>query len=152
MLWKKRPSGSKAPTARFSCHVCGAAAGEVTFLPAGVAGVQGDGPPGVDQMFSDRARVVYRSFTGIVEALISDGSSAQLARAVQAADPGAIREVYSDAVPYYCSSCDKSYCYAHWTLDVVLDDMPGQIDYITGTCPAHHRGTVEDRPMGFPSP
>lgn len=139
-------------TARFSCDVCGAAAGEVTFLPAGVGGAQGDGPPGVDEMFSDQARVVYRSFTGTVEAPISDGSSAQLARAVQGADPRTIRAVYSDAVPYYCSSCGKSYCYEDWTLNLVFDHMTGQIDYITGTCPAGHKGIVEDRPMGLPGP
>lgn len=103
-------------------------------------------------MFSDQARVVYRSFTGTVEAPISDGSAAQAASAVRGADPRAIRAVSSDAVPYYCSLCDKSYCYQDWTLNVVFDDMPGQIDYITGTCPVGHDDIVEDRPMGLPGP
>ena len=130
--------------------ICGAEAGEVTLVPADAPGPDLGGPPGIEQLHAGRPRLLYATFTGIVEQSVDEEQEAKLIKAIHASDPGALYRLDAEAVPFYCPKCEESYCREHWQLDAVLDDMPGQIDYITGTCTARHERIIEDRPMGFP--
>lgn len=88
----------------------------------------------------------------VVEALI--GRSTQriggpgLARSHAILAHRNVRALYAlntEWASFYCPTCDRSYCRAHWQLDVRYDDdYPGWYDCAYGVCPAGHRRLVDD--------
>ena len=60
-------------------------------------------------------------------------------------DARALNALNGEWASFYCPTCDRSYCAAHWQLDTRFDDDWGSwYDCTYGTCPAGHRRVVDD--------
>ena len=50
-----------------------------------------------------------------------------------------------ELTPFYCPTCDASYCSHHWDWwDVWDDDWTGWRDSVRGRCPQGHERMLED--------
>ena len=60
-------------------------------------------------------------------------------------DVHALYALNEEWASFYCPTCDRSYCRAHWRFDVRYDDdFPGWYDCTYGVCPEGHRRLVDD--------
>ena len=92
-------------------------------------------PPGVEFLMSDMPRIELRDTVhDCVMSVLRD--EPEWRRAVDTADAMAIRALDNDMAPFWCRTCEDSYCRAHWSFNVIWDEAGP--DYIMGTCPRHH--------------
>lgn len=68
-----------------------------------------------------------------------------LARALRQQNIGNIYKLNGLWAPFYCPTCQATYCNQHWLKEVQFDDdFAGWYDCTYGTCPAGHRRIVDD--------
>ncbi len=101
--------------ARHLCSVCGKEAGTLTCA---------DG---------ELRRV---SFTSVLTQRETPGVRAVIGSA------RALYELDFELAPFYCPTCDRSYCGEHWSATDIFED--GVHDSIRGTCPEGHERLLED--------
>ena len=63
-----------------------------------------------------------------------------LAAAVRLRDFDALRAACREYAPFWCRTCQRSYCRDHWALEAVFDPY---FDYYRGSCPAGHRTMID---------
>lgn len=108
---------------RFSCSLCPQHAGTIELVTTG-----------------GRVELQRRSFTSHLTAMptaidpIRTAIATDDARVLHAIDP--------EYTPFYCPTCDSSYCADHWKTRDVFDN--GWHDSIRGTCPHGHERLLED--------
>ncbi len=114
-------------SATFYCAACGKPAGSVSVVPS-------PSMPG--------NRLVI---TGFMEHTIEATYGPTFSEALPALAAGDARALYDldeSWAPFYCPTCDRSYCGDHWHQQVEFDD--GFYDCTYGTCPQGHRRMVDD--------
>jgi hypothetical protein len=118
--------------AEYLCAVCGAQAG-LAELKIYVG--------------YDEATLVV---SGIVGRLTTWVEADNLLHVINFIERGAASELFEwehDSASFYCPTCDKAYCTAHWQTELVFDDdpdLPGWYDCTYGTCPQGHRRVIDD--------
>lgn len=100
------------------------------------------------QLFiNDEQDIIYRVFPGAQGTIRTIGflqytsfatqvsDHAATAGAVRALDAAALHALDRAWAPFYCHSCDRSFCAEHWNLRATFD---WGFQYYSGTCPAGH--------------
>ena len=77
----------------------------------------------------------------IVMYVIGDWPAAAIA-ALRNQDARALCAVNSEFAPFWCRTCEKSYCADHWLKQDIFDE--GFYDYTAGVCPEGHRQMLMD--------
>ena len=84
-------------------------------------------------------------FWGTSREIIAPSRYAALAQALAQTDAAALYKLNFLWVPFYCPTCQRSYCYAHWQMEKQWDEnFPGWYDCTYGTCPRGHRRLIDD--------
>lgn len=90
-------------------------------------------------------RIVVEALIGRISQRIGAAGLARLWAILARRDAPALYAVNAEWASFYCPVCDRSYCRAHWRLDVRYDDdFPGWYDATYGTCPTGHTRLVDD--------
>ena len=96
---------------------------------------------GLVRLVGDEAR--RESWPGV--AIYPSGASAALYEALEQADVRRVFDVNFELTPFYCPTCDASYCSDHWDWwDVWDEDWPSWRDSVRGRCPHGHERMLED--------
>ena len=106
--------------------MCGQEAGVLRFEDEGTA-----------------AGVVRSSFTSQLTGRVEQRFVEAVRQAVLAADARTLYSLDPEYVPFYCPTCDASFCGEHWLRWDVFDD-DGWHDSIRGRCPKDHERMLED--------
>jgi hypothetical protein len=118
---------SVAARARLACVLCGDQAGKVELTGSAAEGeLRREGPTGD----------MWRPATGEAFEPLRAAVASRSARVIYDFD--------SELAPFYCPSCDASYCGEHWEMwDVMDDDDPRFRDSVRGCCPRDHERILE---------
>lgn len=116
-------------TASFMCSICSLEAGSITLTQT-----------------EEGHQIVRDSFTSKLTSRIAPSD---LADVIEAIKHGSAKDLYRcdlEYAPFYCPSCDASYCGAHWGRRDVFDNDGGFVwhDSIRGRCPEGHERMLED--------
>jgi hypothetical protein len=132
----------KPHEARFSCAVCGEAAGSVRLVkgtePLGdSATAAGTALAELDALVRPVGRAALRveTFFGIGSWPVSADRIDVVAGAVAGADAAALYRIAYSYAPFHCPQCAVSYCGAHWNWRAFDDNA---ISGIEGDCPRGH--------------
>ena len=112
-----------ATRTEFACGLC--------ERVAGTAWLESDG------------KAARESFTGRLWLAVAPGERRALRTALQDRDPAALFAVDLELAPFWCPTCEASYCGEHWVRWSVFDD-DGWHDSIRGRCPHGHERMLED--------
>ena len=114
--------------ATFACSICGEQAGVVRLVR---------GP--------ELAEVRRESWPGTAIYPLGADAVPPLRDAIVARDVRRLFELNFELTPFYCPSCDASYCSKHWDWwDVWDEDWPSWRDSVRGRCPQGHERMLED--------
>jgi hypothetical protein len=117
--------GQDPEAVAFPCSLCDQVTGAAKLAPkAGVPVIDG---------------LVYR----ITHPLGPTDDMARLRAILARRDARALYALNGEWASFYCPTCDRSYCVAHWRLDIRFEDG-GWYGCTYGTCPAGHRLMVDD--------
>lgn len=112
-------------TANFNCVQCGAVAATLTL--------------------NEQNQLIQQGFSGDITEGIAPATRPRLAAAILAADVAALYRMDHFWAPFYCTACDRVYCYDHWIMEIQFDDdFPGWYDCTYGICPQGHRRLIDD--------
>jgi hypothetical protein len=109
----------------FPCSLCDRPAATVDLAPDGA--------------------VVVEALIGRITQWIGPMGVPRLGMILASRDVRALYALNAEWASFYCPTCDRAYCSAHWHFDVRYDDdFPGWYDCTYGTCPMGHRRLVDD--------
>lgn len=109
----------------FPCDLCDQPAATIALAPDGL--------------------IVVEALIGRVTQRIGPADLARVRVILAHRDAPVLYAMNTEWASFYCPTCDRSYCRAHWHFDVRYDDdFPGWYDCTYGTCPAGHTRLVDD--------
>ncbi len=112
-----------ATRTEFTCSLC--------RRVAGTAWLERDG------------KAARESFMGRLWLAIGPGQHRVLHGALRAGDAAALFALDLELAPFWCPTCEASYCGEHWVRWSAFDD-DGRHDSIRGRCPRGHERMLED--------
>lgn len=126
--------------ATFYCSECGKAASTVRFVPSERQ------DPRIDANRDlTKSPLPGISITGgpvpIAINVVGDWAPAAI-EALRNQDAAALYAVNNEFAPFWCRTCEKSYCADHWVTLDLYDE--GFFDYTRGTCPKGHQQMLMD--------
>ena len=118
--------------AEYRCDLCGAQAGLAEL-----------------KIFSgyDEAALIVSGIIAQLTAWVAAEHQPHIANFLERGKASELFVWEHDAASFYCPTCDKVYCKAHWRTEMVFDDdpdLPGWYDCTYGTCPQGHRRMIDD--------
>jgi len=121
--------GQRLPVeATFACSICGQQAGVIRLVREG-----------------GRAEVRRESWPGVAIYPLGDDAASRVHGALVDRDVARIFELNLELTPFYCPTCDASYCSDHWDWwDVWDEEWPAWRDSVRGRCPQGHERMLED--------
>ena len=85
------------------------------------------------------------TFTGVLTQPVSGSAYRRMQTALDAGSPRLVYGQDPEFAPFYCPTCDATYCGDHWIRwDVFDQDPPNWHDSIRGRCPEGHERLLED--------
>jgi hypothetical protein len=113
--------------ATFVCSLCG--------KEAGLIRVQEEG----------RTELRRESWPGVLILPVRGALLESLKLALEAGDVPGLYALEPELTPFWCPSCERSYCSDHWDWwDVWDDEWSGWRDSVRGRCPEGHERMLED--------
>ena len=114
--------------ATFVCSICGAPAGDVRLQRTG-----------------DRLEVRRESWPGVAIYPLAPERAEPMRSVLLAADVPALFHLNFELTPFYCPTCEASYCSDHWDWwDVWDEEWTSWRDSVRGRCPHGHERMLED--------
>jgi hypothetical protein len=134
-------------SAQFFCGKCGKKAATVTLLLPGqpdprLTPEPKGAPPGISKLGSEFARLSIDGGPASGTTMVVAANAQSVAAALLAESASALYEINYEFAPFWCPSCQCSYCREHYAAIPTFDD--GFFDAIYGTCPQGHRRKLDD--------
>lgn len=121
-------AANQAVRATFACSICGQEAGVITV-----------------QRNAERLEARRESWPGVLILPLNEARLEPLLAALAARNVPGIFAFDFELTPFYCPTCDASYCSGHWDWwDVWDDEWVAWRDSVRGRCPQGHERMLED--------
>jgi hypothetical protein len=112
----------------FACSVCGQEAGVITV-----------------ERPSEELEARRESWPGLMILTLDESRLQTLLAVLADRDVPGIFAFHFELTPFYCPTCDASYCSDHWDWwDVWDDEWTSWRDSVRGRCPQGHERMLED--------
>jgi hypothetical protein len=143
----KKTEVDSSASAQFFCGACRKRAATVTLVPAGqpdprLTPEPKGAPPGVSKLGIKYARLSIKGGPASFTIGIADAQAESVRAALLARNASALYAIHYEFAPFWCPSCQRSYCKEHYVSFPTFDD--GFYDATYGTCPHGHRRKLDD--------
>jgi len=143
----KRSKAGSGARAQFFCGACGKRAAMVVLLQAGppdprLALEPKGAPPGVSRLGMESARLSIEGGPASCTMMVTGAQAKSVSEALLAGSASALYAINYEFAPFWCPSCQCSYCHEHYVSFPTFDD--GFYDATYGTCPHGNRRKLDD--------
>lgn len=130
--------------AAFSCRLCGGTAAVVSFAPTSTT-PDGRSILGLASFHHATIRIDAGPLSASIGGQTVSAAGPAIVAALDAADAARLFAADEEYAPFWCPTCDASYCGEHWQSWLVLDpDDPGWFEEQRGRCPEGHERMLFD--------